>query len=272
MPMLSSSLARPKTFSRAISPPHRTKKQSERCRGTSEKSKPGEAGKGILRTVVRSAAMALLGFAATAIPLHLLLRRELRDAPEDVRAQGWPIRLMQVLFAKFIVQWINVEGLENLPKGSYLVAANHAYKSGVDGFILGHLLATHARRVPRILMTAENRTRVVRAERWVLHHYGSRCWFPMKRWRCVEKQDCRTSSRHTFGKAPKHAVLIFPAGRAVADPSLQLKDWSTGAVDCRREKRLSRGSGSHRRTAAGLDAGNRDFAAIESDGPPPFRI
>jgi len=38
-----------------------------------------------------------VGLAATAIPLHLLLRRELRDAPEEVQAQGWPIRLMQVL-------------------------------------------------------------------------------------------------------------------------------------------------------------------------------
>ena len=130
------------------------------------------SGKGIARTVARSAALTLLGFAAAAIPLHLLLRRELRDAPEDVRSQGWPIRLIQVLFAKYVIQWIDVEGLENLPSGSYLVAANHAYKSGVDGFILGHLLATRARRVPRIVMTAESRSWVVRAERWVLHHYG----------------------------------------------------------------------------------------------------
>ena len=99
----------------------------------------------IARKLVRSAALALLGFAAVAIPLHLLLRRELLDAPEEVRSQGWPIRLLQVIFAKFIIQWIDVEGLENLPPGSYLVAANHGYKSGVDGFVLGHLLADQAR-------------------------------------------------------------------------------------------------------------------------------
>ena len=58
-----------------------------------------------------------------------------------IRAQGWPIQLMQVLFAKYVVQWIDVEGLENLPLGSYVVAANHAYKSGVDGFILGAVAA-----------------------------------------------------------------------------------------------------------------------------------
>ena len=80
----------------------------------------------------------LLGFAAAAIPLDLLLRRKLRDAPEEVRSQGWPIRLMHVLFAKYVIPWIDVKGLENLPPGSYLVAANHAYKTGVDGFILGH--------------------------------------------------------------------------------------------------------------------------------------
>jgi 1-acyl-sn-glycerol-3-phosphate acyltransferase len=68
--------------------------------------------------------------------------------------------------------WIDVEDLENLPQGSYLVAANHAYKSGVDGFILGHLLATRARRAPRIVMTAESRSWVVPVERWVLHRYG----------------------------------------------------------------------------------------------------
>src|SRR5579863_8682516 len=133
---------------------------------------PRKRYQGIGRTLVRSAALALLGFAATAIPLHLLLRRELRDAPEDVRSQGWPIKLLQVIFAKYIIQWIDVDGLENLPHGSYLVAANHAYKSGVDGFILGHLIATRARRAPRIVMTAESRSWVVRGERWVLHHYG----------------------------------------------------------------------------------------------------
>ena len=29
-----------------------------------------------------------------------------------IRAQGWPIRLMQVLFAKYVLRWIDVEGLE----------------------------------------------------------------------------------------------------------------------------------------------------------------
>jgi pimeloyl-ACP methyl ester carboxylesterase/1-acyl-sn-glycerol-3-phosphate acyltransferase len=175
----------------------------------------------------------VLGFAATAIPLHLLLRRELRDAAEEVRAQGWPIRLIQVLFLRYVLQWIDVEGLENLPPGSYLVAANHAYKSGVDGFILGHLLATRARRVPRILMTAESRNWVVRAERWALHHYGIALLVP-------DETPSHAASRKGNGlsdviaayllESNRHAVLIFPAGRAVADPSLQLKNWSTGAV------------------------------------------
>src|ERR1700723_640833 len=133
------------------------------------KPKPGES---FLSKLGRSAGMAGLGFAAAAIPLHLLLRKQPVGAPEDIRAQGWPIRLMQVLFAKYVLRWIDVEGLENLPQGSYLVAANHAYKSGGDGFILGHLLATRAGRVPRIVITAETRSWVVRVERWVLYHYG----------------------------------------------------------------------------------------------------
>src|SRR5258708_34037012 len=113
--------------------------------------------KGILRRIAESMAMTGLGFAAVAIPLQVLLRRELRDSAEDIRSQGWPIQLLHVFFIRYVLRWIDVEGLENLPAGSYVVAANHAYKSGVDGFVLGHLLATLARRVPRILVTAESR-------------------------------------------------------------------------------------------------------------------
>jgi 1-acyl-sn-glycerol-3-phosphate acyltransferase len=189
-----------------------------------------EPGRGIARAVVRSAAMALLGFAATAIPLHLLLRRELHDAPEDIRTQGWPIQLLQVIFARYIVKWIDVEGLENLPRGSYIIAANHAYKSGVDGFILGHLIATRGRRVPRILMTSESRHWMVRAERWVLHHYGIALLVPDENPAVRRKTGLSDIIAGYLLQNSQHAVLIFPAGRAVADPSIQLKNWSTGAV------------------------------------------
>ena len=172
--------------------------------------------------------MAALGFAAIAIPLQLLLRKQLADAPEDIRAQGWPIRLMQVLFAKYVLRWIDVEGLENLPQGSYLVAANHAYKSGVDGFILGHLLATRAGRVPRILITADSRSWVVRAERWVLHHYGIALLVGDPA--AGHRQGTSDVIAAYLRESDRHAVLIFPAGRAIADPVLQLQGWSTGAV------------------------------------------
>jgi pimeloyl-ACP methyl ester carboxylesterase/1-acyl-sn-glycerol-3-phosphate acyltransferase len=185
-------------------------------------------GKSLLRNFIRSAGMAALGFAAVAVPLHLLLRKRLVGAPEDMRAQGWPIRLMQVLFANYVLRWIDVEGLENLPQGSYLVAANHAYKSGVDGFILGHLLATRAGRVPRIVITADNRTWVVRAERWALHHYGIALLVgdPTS----GHRQGTSDTIAAYLRESDRHAVLIFPAGRAIADPVLQLNGWSTGAV------------------------------------------
>jgi len=189
-----------------------------------------EPRKSISRKVAESAGFAALGLAATAIPLHLLLRRELRDAPEDIRAQGWPIRLMQVLFAKLILPWIDVEGLENLPQGSYVIAGNHAYKSGVDGFILGHLLATRAGRVPRILMTSESRNWAVRAERWVLHHYGIALLVPDETPGLRRKIGLSDSIAKYLRESAKHSVIIFPAGRAIADPALQLMNWSTGAV------------------------------------------
>ena len=189
---------------------------------------PPKPGKSFLRKLGLATGFAALGFAAVAIPLHLFLRKEMADAPEDLQAQGWPIRLMQVLFAKHVLRWIDVEGLENLPQGSYVIAANHAYKSGVDGFILGHLLATRAGRVPRIVITIDNRNWMVRAERWVLHHYGIALLVgdpvPGKR------QGASDTIAAYLRESDRHAVLIFPAGRAVADPVRQLQDWSTGAA------------------------------------------
>jgi pimeloyl-ACP methyl ester carboxylesterase/1-acyl-sn-glycerol-3-phosphate acyltransferase len=170
--------------------------------------------------------MAAAGFAATAIPLHFLLRREMRDAPEGLRSQGWPIQVAQVVFAKYVLPWIDVTGLENLPSRSYLVAANHGYKSGVDGFILGHLLATRANRVPRIVMTKDKRNFLTHAERWVLHHYGIALLVGGGEHNAGMSDTMASFLREN----DRHAVLIFPAGRAVADPSRQLRDWSTGAV------------------------------------------
>ena len=189
------------------------------------KPKPANS---FLSKLFRSIGFAALGFLAAAIPLQLLLRKELADAPEDIRAQGWPIRLMQVLFANFVFRWVDVEGLENLPRGSYLVAANHAYRSGVDGFILGHLLATRAGRVPRIVMTSDYRSWMVRAERWVLHHYGIAVLVGDQ---TVGRREGASDLIAAYlRESDDHAVLIFPAGRAIADPVLQLKGWNTGAM------------------------------------------
>lgn len=229
---------------------------------------------GIARKFVQSAALTMLGFAAVAIPLHLLLRRELLDAPEEVRSQGWPIRLLQVLFARFVIQWIDVEGLENLPSGSYLVAANHAYKSGVDGFILGHLLATRARRAPRIVMTAEARNWVVRAERWVLHHYGIAFLVPDEAaGRAAGRKGLSDTIAGYLRENDRRVVLIFPAGRAVADPSLQLKDWSTGAVVAAEKSGCPVVPVAIGGLRLDWTPETVIFSAIEADGKkPPFRI
>jgi 1-acyl-sn-glycerol-3-phosphate acyltransferase len=232
------------------------------------------SGGGIVGKVVRLAALAVGGFAVAAIPLHLLLRRELRDAAEEVRSQGLPIRLIQVLFAKYVIRWIDIEGLEHLPAGSYLVAANHAYKSGVDGFILGHLLATRARRVPRILVTAEGRSWAVRAQRWVLHHYGIALLVPDDSTACTGRRNGLSDIIADYLKeSTRHAVLIFPAGRAIADRSLQLKNWSTGVVVAAKKS----GCPVVPVAIGGLPHDWKPetvlFSAIEADGPqPPFRV
>ena len=233
-----------------------------------------EPGKGALRTGFRSAAMALFGFAAAALPLHLMLRRELRDAPDAIRAQGWPIRLVQVLFARYVLRWIDVEGLENLPTGSYLVAANHGYKSGVDGFILGHLLATRAHRVPRIVMTAEGRGWMVRAERWVLHHYGIALLVPDETAGLAAKHGGLSDAVAAYLKeSTRHAVLIFPSGRAIADPSLQLMNWHTGAVVAAEKSGCPIVPVAIGGLRLDWTPETVIFAAIEADGPePPFRI
>lgn len=188
-----------------------------------------KSGKSFLRKLGRAAGFAALGFAAVAIPLHLFLRKQLANAPEDLQEQGWPIRLMHVLFRNHVLRWIDVEGLDNLPQGSYVLASNHAYKSGVDGFILGHLLVTRAGRVPRIVITADSRNWIVRAERWVLHHYGIALLVGDP---AASRQRLGTSDTIAayLRESDRHAVLIFPAGRAIADPARQLQNWSTGAI------------------------------------------
>jgi 1-acyl-sn-glycerol-3-phosphate acyltransferase len=186
---------------------------------------------GIGWKILNSAGMMMLGFAATAIPLHLILKQELRDAPEEMRALGWPIRLIQVIFLRYILPRIDVEGLENLPQGSYLIAANHAYKSGVDGFILGHLFATRAGRVPRIVVTADKRNLAVSAERWVLHHYGIALLVPDETGTLTPRPHGLTDVIAAYlRQGGKRAVVIFPAGRAAIDPAEQLSHWSTGVV------------------------------------------
>jgi 1-acyl-sn-glycerol-3-phosphate acyltransferase len=186
---------------------------------------------GIIGKIASSAGMLMLGFAATAIPLNLLLKRELRDAPEEMHALGWPIRLIQVVFLRYVIPRITIEGLENLPKGSYLVASNHGYKSGVDGFILGHLFATRTDRVPRIVVTADRRSFAVAAERWVLHHYGIALLVPDETGSPTPHKHGLTDTIAGYLKqSSRHTVIMFPAGRAAIDPAEQLSHWSTGVV------------------------------------------
>ncbi len=181
---------------------------------------------------------------------------------------------MQVLFARFVLRWIDVEGLENLPSSSYVVAANHGYKSGVDGFILGHLLATRANRVPHIVITTDSRNWRVQAERWVLHHYGIALLVPDETAHPAARRRGMSDIIAAYlRESNRHAVLIFPAGRAIADPSLQLKNWSTGAVVAARKS-----GGSVVPVAIGglrLDWTPETVisAAIEAEGTePPFQI
>jgi 1-acyl-sn-glycerol-3-phosphate acyltransferase len=47
---------------------------------------------------------------------------------------------------------LEVEGAENIPRrGSVIIAPNHSGYSGFDAFLLGHVIQTEARRVPRVL-------------------------------------------------------------------------------------------------------------------------
>jgi len=82
--------------------------------------------------------------------------------------------------------------------------------------------------VPRIVITADNRTWVVRAERWVLHHYGIALLVGDPT--TGHRQGASDTIARYLKESDRHVVLIFPAGRAIADPVLQLSDWSTGAV------------------------------------------
>lgn len=60
-----------------------------------------------------------------------------------------PRLLLEILRKYFRLE---VEGLENVPRrGGAIIAPNHSGYSGFDVFVLAHVLATDAKRVPRIL-------------------------------------------------------------------------------------------------------------------------
>ncbi|MNJ96643.1 2-acyl-glycerophospho-ethanolamine acyltransferase [compost metagenome] len=47
---------------------------------------------------------------------------------------------------------LEVEGAENIPRrGSVIIAPNHSGYSGFDAFLLGHVIQTEAKRIPRVL-------------------------------------------------------------------------------------------------------------------------
>jgi 1-acyl-sn-glycerol-3-phosphate acyltransferase len=128
--------------------------------------------------------------------------------------------------------------------------------------------------VPRILVTAESRSWAVRAERWVLHHYGIALLVPDASVALrVGSKGLSDIIAEYLKENPRRAVLIFPAGRAIADPSQQLQNWSTGAVVAAAKS----GCPIVPVAIGGLQPDWKPetvlFSAIETTGPqPPFQI
>lgn len=224
---------------------------------------------GIVGTILKSATMMALGFAAVTIPVRLLVRRELGGTATEMQSQGWPIQLAELLFIRYVLPWMEVDGIENLPAGSYLVAANHGWKSGLDGFLLGHLLATRAGRVPRIVMTGDARSWTVSAERWLLHHYGIALLTP--------RPNSHLGLTDVIAKYlranDRHSVIIFPAGRAEANPDDQLKTWSSGVVVSARKSQCPIVPVAIGGPALDATPETLLLAALHAEGAkPPFRI
>lgn len=61
----------------------------------------------------------------------------------------FPRLLLEIMRKYFRLE---VEGAENIPRrGSVIIAPNHSGYSGFDAFLLGHVIQTEAKRVPRVL-------------------------------------------------------------------------------------------------------------------------
>jgi 1-acyl-sn-glycerol-3-phosphate acyltransferase len=114
----------------------------------------------------------------------------------------------------------------------------------------------------------------VQVERWVLHHYGIALLVPNAgSSRAAAHKGMSNVIAAYLCESDRHVVLIFPAGRAIADPLLQLNGWSTGAVVAAQKSGCPVVPLAFGGLAPGWTPENVIFSAIKSDGvDPPFRI
>jgi len=91
---------------------------------------------------------------------------------------------------------LEVEGAENIPRrGSVIIAPNHSGYSGFDAFLLGHVIQTEARRVPRVLT----------------HHF----WFLTETTAIPAQKMGFTEATYENGVnslKKGHAIVLFPEG------------------------------------------------------------
>jgi len=108
----------------------------------------------------------------------------------------------------------------------------------------------------------------------VLHHYGIALLVRHEAAsRAARRQGITDIIAAYLQESAQHAVLIFPAGRAVSDPSLQLKGWSTGAVVAAQKSGCPVVPVAIGGLPLDWTAETVIFSAIEADGPkPPFHI
>ena len=136
--------------------------------------------------------------------------------------RSWQFRLVAGLMAPVLRLFFNIKtsGVENLPKGGYILVGNHV--SYLDPFAFAYSVYIHMKRVPHYL-AKESLFRIPIAGK-ILPKVGQ---IPVYRGGKSNEEPLRVAKEYL---AAGHVVLVFPEGTLTRDPDLWPMRGKSGAI------------------------------------------
>lgn len=137
-------------------------------------------------------------------------------------ARSWQFRLVAGLMAPVLRLFFNIKtsGVENLPKGGYILVGNHV--SYLDPFAFAYSVYIHMRRVPHYL-AKESLFRIPFVGK-ILPKVGQ---IPVYRSGKSNEEPLRVARDYL---AAGQVVIVFPEGTLTRDPDLWPMRGKTGAI------------------------------------------